>query len=87
MSTSVHAWLKPPHPQNLTIGPAEGWLEAAFGLLVTVGLILFVVGAPCLFVAGAIYLSSLVIPARPRAVPWPVSTLLWGGDRGAAARQ
>jgi hypothetical protein len=62
MSTSVHEWVNPPSPQDLTIGPAEGWIEAAFGLLIAVGLILFVVGAPCLFLAGAIYLNSLVSP-------------------------
>ena len=62
MSTSVHEWFKPAHPQNLTGGAAEGWLEAVFGLLITVGLILFVVGAPCLLVAGAICLNGLVSP-------------------------
>ena len=62
MSTTVHEWFKPPHPQNPTIGHAERWTEAAFEYLIALGLIVFVVGAPCLFVAGAIYLNSLVSP-------------------------
>ena len=33
-----------------------------FGFLIAVGLILFLVRVPCLFVAGSIYLNSLVSP-------------------------
>lgn len=38
---------------------AEAETAAPFGLLIAVGLILFVIGAPCLFVAGAMYLPDL----------------------------
>jgi hypothetical protein len=60
MSTSVHEWFEPPHRQDLTIGPAGGWIEAAIGLLIAVGLVSFVIGAWSLFVIGAFYLTSLV---------------------------
>jgi hypothetical protein len=43
-------------------GLVEGWIDAAMELLIAVGLVLFVVGTPFLFVAGAIYLNSLVGP-------------------------
>jgi hypothetical protein len=45
-------------------GLVEGWIDAAMGLLIAVGLVLFVVGTPFLFMAGAIYLNSLVGPEQ-----------------------
>jgi hypothetical protein len=63
MSTSVDEWFKPPLPQDRTIGPAEGWIEAAIGLFIAAGLVLLVVGTSSLFVVGNIYLNSLADPA------------------------
>lgn len=60
MSTSA---IKPPLPQNRTIGHAENWKEAAdaaIGLLAVVAFVLFVLGTSVLFVASATYLNSLL---------------------------
>jgi hypothetical protein len=54
MSTSVNV-NEPLSPQNRTRGLAEGGRKAATGLLIAVGLILFVL--------GLIYLNSLVSTA------------------------
>jgi hypothetical protein len=43
-----------PFPQDRTIGHAEGWTRAATGLLIAVGLVLFVVGTMYLRYAGII---------------------------------
>lgn len=43
-----------------TGGLVESWTNAAMELLIAVGLVLFAVGTPSLFVAGTIYLNSLV---------------------------
>ena len=62
MSTSVKS-LKPLATEDWTMrGPLEGWTNAAMELLIAVGLVLFVVGTPFLFLAGAIYLNSVVGP-------------------------
>ena len=63
MATSVNQWFKPPFPQEqITGGLVEGWIDAAIEILIAVGLILFVVGTPFLFLAGAICLDSLIGP-------------------------
>jgi hypothetical protein len=63
VSTSVTEWFKSPLPQQPTAeGFVEGLMNAATELLIAVGLVLFVVGTPFLFLAGAIYLDSLVGP-------------------------
>jgi hypothetical protein len=60
MSTSVKRF-KPLLAQDWTMGGlVEGWTNAAIELLIAVGLVLFVVGTPFLFLAGAIYLNSLI---------------------------
>ena len=61
MSTSVVEWFKPPISKDRIIGLVESW-TAAVQLLIAVGLILFVVGASSLLLAGTIYLT-LVSPA------------------------
>ena len=62
MSTSMK-WFKPLAAEDLTMrGPVEGWTNAAMELLIGIGLVLFVVGTPFLFLAGAIYLNSAVGP-------------------------
>jgi hypothetical protein len=43
-----------PFPQDRTIGHVEGWTRAATGLLIAVGLVLFVVGTMYLRYAGII---------------------------------
>jgi hypothetical protein len=54
MNTFFHIFL--PLPQDRTIGDLiEAWGNAAMELLIAIGLILFVVGAPLLLVAGMIY--------------------------------
>ena len=64
MSTSVKS-LKPLAAEDWTMrGPVEGWTNAAMELLIAAGLVLFVVGTPFLFLAGAIYLNSVVGPER-----------------------
>ena len=63
MATSVNKWFKPPFPQDQTTGGlVDGWIDAVIELLIAVGLVLFVVGTPFLFLAGTIYLNSLVGP-------------------------
>jgi len=62
MSTRVK-WVKPPAAEDWTMsGPFEGWTNAAMELLIGVGLVLFVVGMPFLFLAGAIFLNSVFGP-------------------------
>jgi hypothetical protein len=62
MSTSVK-WFKPLLAKDWTMrGFVEGWTNAAMELLIAVGLVLFVVGTPFLFLAGAIYLNSVFGP-------------------------
>jgi len=54
MNTFFHIFL--PLPQDRTTGDLiEAWGNAAVELLIAVGLIFFVVGAPLLLVAGMIY--------------------------------
>jgi hypothetical protein len=61
MSTSAHECFEPVLPQDRTTGGLiEGWINAAVELLIAIGLVLLVVGAPFLFVAGTIYLNSLI---------------------------
>lgn len=61
MPTSTNEWFKPPLPQDQTTGGlVEGWMDAVIEILIAVSLVFFVVGAPFLFLAGAIYLYSLV---------------------------
>jgi hypothetical protein len=66
MSTSAHEGFKPALPQDRTTGGfIEGWINTAVELLIAIGLVLFVVGAPFLFVAGTIYLYSQIGPDLP----------------------
>ena len=66
MSTSAHDGFKPALPQDRTTADfIEGCINAAVELSVAIGLILFVVGAPFLFVAGRIYLYPQVGPDLP----------------------
>jgi hypothetical protein len=54
MNTFFHIFL--PLPQDRTTGDLIGaWGTAAMELLIAIGLVLFVVGAPLLLVAGMIY--------------------------------
>ena len=60
-STSAHECFTPALPQDRTTGGLiEGWINAAVELLIAIGLVLLVVGTPFLFVAGTIYLNSLI---------------------------
>jgi hypothetical protein len=57
MDTFFHIFL--PLPQDWTTGGLiEGWINAAIELLIAIGLVLFVVVAPLLLVAGMIYSTS-----------------------------
>jgi hypothetical protein len=61
MATSVNKWFKLPlRHYRTTGGLVEGWINAAIELLIAAGLVLFVVGTAFSFLAGAIYLGSLV---------------------------
>jgi hypothetical protein len=54
MDTFFHIFL--PHRQDRTTGDIiAAWIDAAVELLIAIGLVLFVVGAPLLLVAGMIY--------------------------------
>jgi len=61
MSTRTYESFKPSLPQDWTTGGLiGGWINATLELLIAIGLVLFVVGAPFLFIAGTIYLYSQV---------------------------
>ena len=64
MDTFFHIFSPLPQEQT-TGGLIEGWINAAVELLIAIGLVLFVMGAPFLFVAATIYLYSLIGPDLP----------------------
>ena len=64
MSKSVNEWFKHQAAGRLL----ESWTNAAIELLIAVGLVLLVVGTPFSFLAGAIYLNSLVGPRTCRTL-------------------